>query len=197
MLHGSARARAREVVTLVHRALFLRQHASAQFRERSERYRLYDSDPRIRERTAFFSAAHVVTAVLAFGPVSAFVAELSLSLEAVNFERAQQVRSGALYPRRTLLANTVDFIQFEQRQVELALDRLRRCTPHGHATEIATLNAGIRRASLWLSRFISPAHAAMHRAIHSSRAALGRWPDFARQADRETLGLHLALASRE
>jgi hypothetical protein len=172
-----------------------RRRHSADFLARAERYGALASDPRIGGRTAFFSAARAVTLVLAFSPVSEFIAELSLHLERVNDERAQQVRSGRLYSTRNLLANTADFVRFEQHHVQMALERLHTQCPARFVAEVRTLNRNIRRAAHWLSRFLSPAHEAMYRAIRASRAALGRWPDFRDRRDREMLGLQLAIST--
>jgi hypothetical protein len=170
--------------------------AHPSFLARSERYGAFDSDPSIGRRTAFFRAAQIVTAALAFAPVSAFIDELSAQLESLNHEHAQQLRVGAFHTTRSVLENTANFVRIEQRYVQDALDRLYAHSSHAAATEIATMNRNLQRAALWPSRFLSTAHRALYRSIHASRAELGRWPDFGRQPDRETLGLQVAIAGR-
>jgi hypothetical protein len=170
--------------------------ANAGFLARSERYGAFDSDPSISRRTAFFRAAQIVTAVLAFAPVSEFIDELSRQLESLNHEHARQLRVGAFRAGRGVLENTAAFVRIEQRYVQGALDRLRARSSHACATEVAAMNRNLQRAALWPSRFISTAHLALYRSVHASRDALGRWPDFDRLHDRETLGLQIAIAGR-
>jgi hypothetical protein len=170
--------------------------ASSRFLARSERYRAFDSDPSISRRTAFFRAAQIVTAALAFAPVSVFIDELSAQLEALNREHAQRLRTGAFRISRSVLENTENFVRIEQRYVQDALDRLQARSSHDYATEIVAMNRNLQRAAFWPSRFLSTAHRALYQSIHAGRAELGRWPDFGSQRDRETLGLQLAIAGR-
>jgi hypothetical protein len=119
------------------------------------------------------------------------MAGLSEELETLNTVQATRVRCGSVYTAGSIGGNTKDFISFEQHYVECALQRLRAQSITQYTAEIRAMNRSLRRAALWLSHLLSPAHRAMYQAIHSSRIALCRFPDFRNQRDREMLGLQL------
>jgi hypothetical protein len=170
---------------------------AADFRARSMHYRALAEDPGIAACAAFFSAAHLVTHILAWSHTTEFIASLSRDLQVVNDDRAQRVRARTVPVYRDWRSNTARFVRFEQRHVQLALDRLRERSPVQFLQEILLMNNNIRAAALWVSRVLSPAHEALYRAIHTTRSVLCAWPDFGRQRHRELLGFHLAIAATE
>lgn len=169
----------------------------AAFHARSLHYRALAEDPTIAVCAPFFAAAHVVTSVLALSHTTEFIAGLSRDLQAVNDERAQRVRARRAHVRGDWQSHTARFVYLEQQHVQRALDRLRARSPAQCLNEILFMNRNIRRASLWPTRLLSPAHAALYRSIHATRSVLHAWPDFAQQRHRELLGLHISFTAAE
>src|SRR5690349_10664076 len=93
-------------------------------RTRLQRYRRIAADPLVASRTAFFTAAVIVTRALATRDQPAFLAALGARLEVANLRRARDIRAGKLYRAGSVRANTVDFIRFEQALVQAELDAL-------------------------------------------------------------------------
>lgn len=169
-----------------------RSQTRLEFARRASRYDQLDRDPRIHFHTRFFRAASAVTRVIGDGYPTGFMARLSATLEIANISRAAHIGEGRLYTGGSWLSNTVDFIHFEQRLVERALEELRAQDPIRYADEIEMADRGLARIRLWCSRFRSSAHGRLHFALRNARRTLGRAPQFARQGDREAIGIAIA-----
>ncbi len=163
-----------------------------EFERRAMRYAQLDRDPRIHVRTRFFEAASAVTRVIGGGYPSRFMARLSAALEIANTQRAARIGEGRLYAGGCGRSNTIDFIRFEQGLVQRTLEALRVEHPVQYAAEVDTADRDFARISAWCSRFRSDAHGRLHFALRSARETLGRAPQFARQGDREAIGIAVA-----
>jgi hypothetical protein len=166
----------------------LRQAALA----RARRYRRIAADPVIAARTHFFSAAAIVTKALATRDQPAFLAKLGAKLEVANVRRAREIRAGKLYRRGSVLANTADFIRFEQALVEAELERLRAGDSQAFDSVVQCANGQIDRATRGIARWLNRRFA---KAALDTRRELGRDIDFARRDDRERLGNAIARES--
>jgi len=162
-------------------------------RARAQRYRRVAADPFIAARTHFFSAAAIVTQALATRDQPEFLARLGAKLEVANMRRAREIRAGKLYQEGTVLANTADFVRFEQGLVETELERLRERDAQRHSDVVTCANEQIARAAQGLARWLNREFA---RAVVATRRQLGRDVDFARREDRELLGNTIARESR-
>jgi hypothetical protein len=169
-----------------------RTNTDLALKRRALTYEYLDADPAIGGRTRFFRAASVVTRVLGASGPTCFMRGLSASLEIANLARARQIRGGGLYTNGAFVANTADFIRFEQALVQQALDALWVEDAPRYAAEVGYVDRGLARMRLWCSCLRSGAHLRLHIALQQARRALGRQPQFARQVDRETIGLALA-----
>jgi hypothetical protein len=156
---------------------------------RARRYRRISADPVIAARTGFFAAAAVVTRALATRDQPPFFARLGAQLEVINVRRARQIRAGELYRHGSVVANTADFVRFEQSVVQAELERLRECDPQAYEDVVTCASAQIARASRGLARWFNRDFA---RAVVVTRRQLGRDVDFARRGDRELLGNAIA-----
>lgn len=159
------------------------RQSAARLRER--RYRSVAADPFIAARTHFFRAAVIVSRTLATRDHPPFLAELGARLEVANLRRARQIRAGRLYRDGSADANTADFVRFEQALVQAELEKLLRRDAHAYDELVACANAQISRAATGIARWLNRRFA---RAVHATRAQLGREVDFGRRADRELLG---------
>jgi len=163
-----------------------------EFERRATRYAQLDRDPRIHVRTRFFEAASTVTRVIGGGDPTHFMARLSAALEIANTTRAMHIGDGRLYAGGCWRSNTVDFVRFEQGLVQKELEALQAEDPFQYAAEVDAADWGFARMSVWCSRFRSAAHRRLHFALRSARETLGRAPQFARQGDRESIGIAIA-----
>lgn len=169
----------------------------AAFHARSLHYRVLAKDPALAACAAFFTAAHLVTYVLALSRTTDFIATLSRHLQAINDDCAQRVRAHKVRVCRNWRSNTACFVRFEQQHVQQAFDHLQSQSPAQSLQEILLMNRNIRRAGFWVARLVSPAHEALYRAIRITRSALRTWPDFGLQRHRELLGFHLSVTAME
>ena len=172
--------------------MFERLQIRLEFERRAMRYAQLDRDPRIRLRTRFFEAASAVTRVIGGGHPTCFMTRLSAALEIANTTRAVHIGEGRLYACGSWRSNTIDFIRFEQTLVQRMLEALRTEDPVQYADEIDTADRDLARISIWCSRFRSDAHRRLHFALRNTRETLGRAPQFARQGDREVIGIAIA-----
>jgi hypothetical protein len=164
------------------------------FERRSRLYAALHADAQISHCTSFFAAASVITGLFCLRPPSLFLCELSQTLEAVNLERAEQIRRGTLYTRGSVQHNTADFVHYEQSVVQLSFDQLRRTQPDHYRREIQSANQSLRGFWVQLSvRLLKPYFA---RTLLSVTQHLGRSLDIAKQTDREFLGRELAKDAR-
>lgn len=161
-------------------------------RVRAHRYRRIAADPVIAARTHFFSAAAVVTKALATRDQPVFLSRLGAKLEVTNLRRAREIRAGKLYRQGSALANTADFIRFEQALVERELEQLRAEDSRAFEAVIACANEQIDRATRGVARWLNRRFA---RAVVATRRELGRQIDFGRRDDRERLGNAIARES--
>lgn len=161
-------------------------------RARARRYARIAADPAIAARTHFFSAAAIVTKALATRDQPPFLSKLGAQLEVANVRRAREIRTGKLYRQGSPLANTAEFVRFEQALVETELARLRERDPDGYRAVVACANEQIARSARGIARWVNRKFA---RAVDDTRRRLGRDIDFARRQDRELLGNAIARES--
>ena len=157
---------------------------------RSRRYLHLHTDPTISCRTNFFAAAAIVTRVLSLRGPSAFVLELSATLEEANASRARLIRTGELYADGTIEGNTRDFVRFEQGLVQQHLEKLRQCSPRDYLSEIGGMNAAFELLRFKPLRNL--VERCFVRAVEETIACLGAPIDVAQRACREALGVHIA-----
>jgi len=158
-------------------------------RARARRYRRIAADPAIATRTHFFAAAAIVTRALATRDQLPFLARMGARLEVANVRRAREIRAGKLYRRGSVLANTADFIRFEQALVQTELEQLLARDPGAYQEVVTHASEQISRATTGLARWLNRRFA---RAVIETRRQLGREVDFARRDDRELLGNSIA-----
>jgi hypothetical protein len=162
------------------------------FESRARRYAALHRDISIAGRTSFFAAAEVVTAAFARSTPTAFMALLSARLEIFNLRQARKIQSGALYASGCIQSNTVHFVRLEQAIAQHVLEELKRRCGRAYDDEIDRAEQGLRSIALWHMRFRPRPHRELHAAVCATRDRLGRFPRFAVQQDRETLGTVLA-----
>ena len=156
---------------------------------RERRYRLLAADAALASRTHFFAAAMIVSRALATGERSSVLDAIGATLEAANLARARAIRCGDLYSDGAPLENTRDFVRFEQQLFQRQLDLVRELDEPLYRRAIDAANEQIRLATRGLARW---RNREFSMAVLRVQIRLGRRIDFARQDDREALGVAIA-----
>ena len=179
--------------------------------KRAEEYGRLDANPEIRKRTRFFAAAAAASQALASGDdmykasqmflsrtTSDFLQKIGEELLIINRLAAQDIASGGDLENRhmksfkgpdTGLALDAKLVRLEQSTVQGLLDDLKVANPAAYKTVIKENNALLNSPSILAS--VYGTDEAFGKIVAAVRKSLGRDLDFAKQSDREAIGLKL------
>jgi RHS repeat-associated protein len=176
---------------------------------RASAYAYYDTMPEINNRTRFFAAAAAVSQALASGDTfwgierrfistktQAFLSGVGEELQRLNRGFAQALQEGGNLtlsgPDPTGPALDKKLIHFEQSTIQQLLNNLKEKDPDGYNQVIEENNALLNPTDkMKKGAEIFPTDAAFGKILDAVRKDLGRNIDFAKQSDREAIGLKL------
>ncbi|MGE0887065.1 MAG: RHS repeat domain-containing protein [Blastocatellales bacterium] len=181
--------------------------------KRAEEYGHYDANPEINKRTRFFAAAAAASQALASGDTAegferaflstttrAFLSVVGEELLKVNRDVIRTIQDGGSLtfpgPDPTGPALDAKLVRLEQSTVQNLLDNLKNANPDKYNTVIMENNAllnpsGFIMEAAMSSRISFATDKAFGKVLEAVRKDLGRNIDFARQSDREAIGLKL------
>ncbi|MBK7598264.1 MAG: RHS repeat-associated core domain-containing protein [Acidobacteria bacterium] len=178
--------------------------------KRAEEYGYYDANPEVNKRTRFFAAAAAASQALASGDTvqgferaflstttRAFLSAVGEELLKVNMGVIRTIQDGGLltFQGQDLTRPDLDakLVRLEQSTVQNMLNNLKAKDPDRYNKVIqdnnALLNPSGRLMKMATSAF--PTDAAFGKILDAVRKDLGRNIDFAKQSDREAIGLKL------